>query len=191
MQARRRVTPDANERLPLNTAKEDNVMKNFLSDESGAVTVDWVVLTAALVGLGLATMSVIGDGVGAASNDTSERLASIDSEVEWDLGGQSGDGGTRSFDLANYSDLADWRVFGAADSSEYARLSGLASVSDSELFSNASSLAADAADTGTITPNLRRANADLYAQNYGELQSRGADVSGLPHPDDVAASAQS
>jgi len=35
----------------------------FTHDESGAVTVDWVVLTAGLVGLGLATMSVVSSGV--------------------------------------------------------------------------------------------------------------------------------
>ncbi len=32
-------------------------------DDSGAVTVDWVVLTAALVGLGMAMTDVIGDGM--------------------------------------------------------------------------------------------------------------------------------
>jgi Flp pilus assembly pilin Flp len=37
--------------------------KTFASDESGAVTVDWVVLTAALVGLGLAVMGVIAGGL--------------------------------------------------------------------------------------------------------------------------------
>ncbi len=36
-----------------------NMIKNFVSNESGAVTVDWVVLTAAIVGLGLAVMSVV------------------------------------------------------------------------------------------------------------------------------------
>ena len=35
----------------------------FLKDEAGAVTVDWVVLTAAIVGLGLAVMSSVGGGV--------------------------------------------------------------------------------------------------------------------------------
>ena len=40
-----------------------NILKNFKSDESGAVTVDWVVLTAAIVGLGLAVMSSVGGGV--------------------------------------------------------------------------------------------------------------------------------
>lgn len=36
-----------------------NTMKNFAANESGAVTVDWVVLTAAVVGLGLAVLSLI------------------------------------------------------------------------------------------------------------------------------------
>ncbi len=47
-------------------------LKYFLLDESGAVTVDWVVLTAAIVGLGVSVITVIGksatdrsDGLGA------------------------------------------------------------------------------------------------------------------------------
>lgn len=34
-------------------------VKNFLGDESGAVTVDWVVLTAAIVGLGITAVTPI------------------------------------------------------------------------------------------------------------------------------------
>ena len=37
-----------------------NFIKNFAKDESGAVTVDWVVLTAAIVGLGIAVMASVG-----------------------------------------------------------------------------------------------------------------------------------
>jgi Flp pilus assembly pilin Flp len=37
-------------------------LRRFLRDEDGAVTVDWVVLTAALVGLGLAVMAVVRTG---------------------------------------------------------------------------------------------------------------------------------
>ncbi|RBI86584.1 hypothetical protein DRV85_03890 [Rhodosalinus halophilus] len=37
-----------------------NFIKNFRKDEDGAVTVDWVVLTAAVVGLAIAAMSAIG-----------------------------------------------------------------------------------------------------------------------------------
>lgn len=40
-----------------------NFIKNFHNDESGAVTVDWVVLTAAVVGLGIVVMGIIKPGV--------------------------------------------------------------------------------------------------------------------------------
>lgn len=36
--------------------------RDFLRDEHGAVTVDWVVLTAAIVGLGLAVIVLVADG---------------------------------------------------------------------------------------------------------------------------------
>jgi Flp pilus assembly pilin Flp len=39
-----------------------NFIKNFANDESGAVTVDWVVLTAAIIGLGVAVMTSVGTG---------------------------------------------------------------------------------------------------------------------------------
>ncbi len=38
-------------------------MANFFYDECGAVTVDWVVLTAATIGLGVAVTASIGNGV--------------------------------------------------------------------------------------------------------------------------------
>ena len=37
-------------------------IKNFRKDEDGAVTVDWVVLTAAVVGLGVAGVSTVSGG---------------------------------------------------------------------------------------------------------------------------------
>jgi len=39
-----------------------NFIKNFRNDEDGAVTVDWVVLTAAIVALGLAVGSAVSGG---------------------------------------------------------------------------------------------------------------------------------
>lgn len=39
-----------------------NFIKNFRNDEDGAVTVDWVVLTAAVVGLAIAAFSAIDRG---------------------------------------------------------------------------------------------------------------------------------
>jgi len=38
-------------------------IKTFAADESGAVTVDWVVLTAAIVGLGIAVVASVRSGV--------------------------------------------------------------------------------------------------------------------------------
>lgn len=38
-------------------------IKSFAADESGAVTVDWVVLTAAIVGLGIAVIASVRGGV--------------------------------------------------------------------------------------------------------------------------------
>ena len=38
------------------------LFNTFLNDDSGAVTVDWVVLTAAIVGLGIAVLTSVGGG---------------------------------------------------------------------------------------------------------------------------------
>ncbi len=40
-----------------------NFMIKFLKEEDGAVTVDWVVLTAAIVGLGVAGISSVQSGI--------------------------------------------------------------------------------------------------------------------------------
>ncbi|WP_420394764.1 hypothetical protein [Nioella sp.] len=50
--------------------------QNFFLNESGAVTVDWVVLTAGLVGLGLATMAVVSTGVEDLSGDMRGQMES-------------------------------------------------------------------------------------------------------------------
>jgi Flp pilus assembly pilin Flp len=39
-----------------------NFIKTFRADEDGAVTVDWVVLTAAIVGLGIAVLTTVSGG---------------------------------------------------------------------------------------------------------------------------------
>jgi len=52
-----------------------NFIKNFRKDEDGAVTVDWVVLTAAVVGLAVAAYSSIQTG---ASNLTSNTGTFLD-----------------------------------------------------------------------------------------------------------------
>ncbi len=52
-----------------------NLIKSFRKDEDGAVTVDWVVLTAAIVGLGIATLAAVSGGVKDLSGDISTQLA--------------------------------------------------------------------------------------------------------------------
>ncbi|MEJ6479606.1 MAG: hypothetical protein QNL92_13105 [Octadecabacter sp.] len=52
-----------------------NFIKNFRADEDGAVTVDWVVLTAAIVGLGIAVMSTVGNGTTALGDKISTQLS--------------------------------------------------------------------------------------------------------------------
>ena len=48
-----------------------NTFKTFARDESGAVTVDWVVLTAAIVGLGLVVMTTVSNGLKTAASNIS------------------------------------------------------------------------------------------------------------------------
>jgi Flp pilus assembly pilin Flp len=40
-----------------------NFFKTFVKDEDGAVTVDWVVLTAAVVALGVAAVTTVGGSI--------------------------------------------------------------------------------------------------------------------------------
>ncbi|MBT0955975.1 hypothetical protein IV417_01130 [Alphaproteobacteria bacterium KMM 3653] len=52
-----------------------NMIKNFRNDEDGAVTVDWVVLTAAIVGLGIAVLASVSSGVTSLSGKISSQLS--------------------------------------------------------------------------------------------------------------------
>ncbi len=51
--------------------------KTFKNDESGAVTVDWVVLTAALVGLGLLIINTITPGLTGAAGAINTSLVNV------------------------------------------------------------------------------------------------------------------
>lgn len=50
-------------------------VKNFAHDEDGAVTVDWVVLTAAIVGLGIAVLASVGGSTAELATTISSNLA--------------------------------------------------------------------------------------------------------------------
>lgn len=56
-------------------------INRFLTDETGAVTVDWVVLTAATVGLGYAVIGAVEQGLVDLATAISEELAGIEVQV--------------------------------------------------------------------------------------------------------------
>ena len=59
-----------------------NLFKSFKNDESGAVTVDWVVLTAAIVGLGMVVMTTVGGGITGLGNKIVDDLGNRQSGFE-------------------------------------------------------------------------------------------------------------
>jgi len=54
-----------------------NFIKNFRKDEDGAVTVDWVVLTAAVVGLAVVAYSTIGDNTDALTREIAGEIGGV------------------------------------------------------------------------------------------------------------------
>jgi hypothetical protein len=53
------------------------LVKKFNAEEEGAVTVDWVVLTAAVVGLGAAALTMVSKGAGDASSAIDAHLSGV------------------------------------------------------------------------------------------------------------------
>ena len=72
----------------------------FLKDESGAVTVDWVVLTAAIVGLGIAVLSTVRTGTTTLAGTISADLAGIETGLEASSGGTTTGGDTSGGDTS-------------------------------------------------------------------------------------------
>ena len=54
-----------------------NLIKNFRNDEDGAVTVDWVVLTAAIVGLGIAVLASVSSGVNSLASKIETEVSAV------------------------------------------------------------------------------------------------------------------
>ena len=68
---------------PLRLNERNNMfdqLKSFRSDESGAVTVDWVVLTAAVCGLAIASFAAIQQGSKSVGSNVNEYL--VDKDVK-------------------------------------------------------------------------------------------------------------
>jgi Flp pilus assembly pilin Flp len=54
----------------------------FLNDETGAVTVDWVVLTAAIVGLGLLVFTFIQPAISQLAEDIGSEISKAGSKMK-------------------------------------------------------------------------------------------------------------
>lgn len=61
-------------------------IQNFLKDEDGAVTVDWVVLTAAVVGLGIAGVTAVNTGIGDLAESIGDEVGGITVDAPDTLG---------------------------------------------------------------------------------------------------------
>ena len=57
--------------------KAFKLFKKFNAEEDGAVTVDWVVLTAAIVGLGMAALAAVRGGVGNLTSKINNTLSGM------------------------------------------------------------------------------------------------------------------
>ncbi|MGN0933830.1 Flp family type IVb pilin [Falsigemmobacter intermedius] len=61
-----------------------NILNKFRNDESGAVTVDWVVLTAAIVGLGVLVVTQISGAIGEVTTEMAEQIRNTDVGASFD-----------------------------------------------------------------------------------------------------------
>jgi hypothetical protein len=149
--------------------------KDFLGNESGAVTVDWVVLTGALVGLGLATTAIVSAGVQDLSGDTRGALES-DSIIVASFGTE-----WPEFVLGNYQrprpehHTGNWNhLVGAIGSYNEDQLN-LLMTQGLDLYENGG------------TAEIQSWGIDTYALAYDQMQARGMDVSGMTNTNELLA----
>jgi len=64
-----------------------NFIKTFRADEDGAVTVDWVVLTAAIVGLGIAVLASVRSGANTMADGVQTELNKAVPEIDFNREG--------------------------------------------------------------------------------------------------------
>lgn len=61
------------------------VFRRFFHDESAAITVDWVVLTSAIVFLGTLVLIIVAGGVNTAANDVNSEIDQYMPTSKWGL----------------------------------------------------------------------------------------------------------
>ncbi|MCW1934864.1 hypothetical protein [Pararhodobacter zhoushanensis] len=153
-------------------------LKRWLHDEDGAVTVDWVVLTAAVVGLGIASVAAVSTGTGSLGTSISDSLSNASVAALGTLG--TGDG----------SVAAALRELLAVDESTYAgwleELAGYDDAMVASLYATWTQNAVNALDAGD------RSSAgyavDAVATIAATMTERGIDIPGdLPGSEELDA----
>lgn len=142
-------------------------LTNWMKDESGAVTVDWTVLAAAVVGLGIASVAAVRSGAGDLATDIGNALSSASVATLGALGaGTTEDGGdyVHALLVASEDMYASW-------------MSELESYSDEDVAAIYASYAADAAsfiESGDM--NSAAIYLDVLAAVNETLADRGLDI---------------
>ena len=58
-----------------------NMIKNFAKNESGAVTIDWVILTAGVVVLGITSYNIVKDITSSLANNTVSSMTTFNNSL--------------------------------------------------------------------------------------------------------------
>ncbi len=80
---------------------------DFFADESGAATVDWVVLTAATIGIGTAAVNAVSSSVGTATGNLSASLNTETGGSSNNTTNSNGDGDAEAFVETHYDQPED------------------------------------------------------------------------------------
>ncbi len=156
----------------------------FRGEEKGAVTVDWVVLTAAVVGLGLASAAVVSAGVENVSEDTASELADttiqtrfatarslFDSDFSGGLGGWLGGTATS---LAGFGDVLQ---LGAGETAELSLSVPAGAESATISFDLIAGDDLDGGDYATIMVNGQAVS--VYEDDHGNVSVSGNAPAGI------------
>lgn len=114
------------------------MLLHFINDESGAVTVDWVMLTAAAAGLGMAMDELVTGGVNNMVTAITHQLSEAEIAAAFDTAGEefgafesvqlaltdfaSGSAGWSGGNVTNISGFGDLMVLGAGQSTTYSTI---------------------------------------------------------------------
>lgn len=144
------------------------MFQHFLIDDSGAVTVDWTVLTAAIVGLGITSATAVRMGTSDLANDINGSLSSAAVAALGELGATAG---TIAGMFQNYQFLF------APETVQNSWQRTFSNFSDSNLqtfYGNYASAASRFADLGNT--HVASIYMDLTAVVHNELTERSAEV---------------